>query len=147
MDALETSYEAKRDQYNSLIAANNPSDLTEIQKLNEEMAGLIHGMLEQLALVKSNAASMSTYRDELLIDLVGIQNDASIMREQRDQYATLRMLQTQDQAVFNTSFFWYAISLGIVALLFVIVLLWKGGYKAPTIPTTMSSPNTMDALI
>ena len=147
MDALETAYEAKRDQYNSLIAANSPSDLTEIQKLNEEMAGLIHGMLEQLALVKSNAASMTKYRDELLIALVGIQNDASIMREQRDQYATLRMLQTQDQAVFNTSFFWYAISLGIVALLFVIVLMWKGGYKAPTMPTTMSSPNTMDALI
>jgi len=146
MDALETSYEEKRDQYNSLIAANNPSDLSAIQKLNEEMAVLLHSMLEQLALVKSNAASMTTYRDELLIALVGIQNDASIMRKQRDQYITLRMLQSRDQAVFNSSFFWYALALGITALLFVLVLMWKGGYKAPTIPTTMSSPNTIDAL-
>jgi hypothetical protein len=146
MDDLETSYEAKREQYNALIAENDPSTLSAIQTLNGEMAAIIHSMLEQLAMVKSNAASMTKYRDELLIELVGIQNDASIMREQRDQYVTLRMLRSQDQAVFNSSFFWYALSLGIVALLFVIVLMWKGGYKAPTMPTMMSSPNTIDAL-
>ena len=143
MDTLQTSYEAKLAQYNALIAENNPAKLSQIQSLNGELAALLHSMLEKLNTVKSNASNLTTYRDQLMQQLVGIQNDASIMRKQRDQYRTLHMLQTQDQAAFNSSFFWYALSLGLVALLFFFVLLWKGGYKTPTMPTMTSSPNTM----
>jgi len=143
MNALQTSYEAKLAQYNTLIATNDPTKLSQIQSLNAELAALLHSMLEKLNTVKSNAANLTAYHDELINELVGIQNDASILREQRDQYATLHMLQTQDQAAFKSSFFWYAISLGLVAILFFFVLVWKGGYTAPMMPAITSSPNTM----
>lgn len=146
MNALQTSYEAKLAQYNALVAEGNPAKLATIQKINGELAAMLHSMLEALASAKKGASKLTMYRDTLMTQLVGIQNDATIMRQQRDQYATLEMLQKHDQLKFNTTFFWYAISLGIAALLFVCILMWKGGYKAPTIPTITSSPNTMDAL-
>ena len=141
MDELETSYDALKKQKDDLIAAHG--DTAQIQSLNDQMATLLQSMLEKLSAVKSSSASITEYRDELLIQLVGIQNDANILREQRDQYATLRMLQTQDQAAFKSSFFWYALALGFAALAFLIMLLWTGRHKEPTMPATMSKPNTM----
>ena len=145
MEDLETSYEAKLATYNSLKGANDPAKLPQIQKLNGELAALLHSMAEILAKTKSNAANITAYRDSLLQQLVSIQNDASIMREQRDQYNTLRMLQTQDDAVFRSTFFWYALALGFAALFFFVMLMRSGAYKVPTMPTAMSSPNTMAA--
>lgn len=146
MEELQTSYEEKRTRYDALVAANDPSKLTQIQQLNGELASLLHRMAEKLAATKSNAQDITVYRDALLQQLVGIQNDASIMREQRDQYATLQMLQTQDMATFKTTFFWYAIALGIAALLFFIALMRNMGYKLPTTPAATSNPNTIPAL-
>jgi len=143
MEDLQTSYEAKLATYNSLISANDPTKIVQIQQLNGELAALLHSMVEILTTTKSNAANITVYRDALLQQLVSIQNDASVMREQRDQYNTLRMLQTQDDAVFRSTFFWYALALGFVALLFFIMLMRNGGYKVPTMPTAISSPNTM----
>lgn len=157
MDALETSYETKLAAYNALVAANDPTKLTEIQSLNGELGALLHTMLEKLATARSSAGNLETYRDALVQKLVKIQNDASIMLQQRDQYNTLHMLQTQEEIKFNTTFFWYAIALGIAAFLFVFMLMWKGGivaaapsvpetYDALTMPTTTTSPTTMAAL-
>ena len=117
-------------------------------------------MLEKLAAARSSAGNLETYRDALVQKLVKIQNDASIMLQQRDQYNTLHMLQTQEEIKFNTTFFWYAIALGIAAFLFVFMLMWTGGivaaapampampetYDALTMPTTTTSPTTMAAL-
>jgi hypothetical protein len=146
MEDLQTSYEAKRATYDALIAANDPTKFTEIQRLNRELAALLTRMAEILASTKDSARDITVYRDALLQQLVGIQNDASIMKEQRDQYTTLHMLQTHDDAVFRSSFFWYAVALGIAALMFFILLLRSGGYKVPTMPAAMSNPNTMPAL-
>lgn len=146
MEDLQTSYEAKRATYDALVASNDPTKLPRIQQLNGELAALLSRMAGILASTKDSARDITVYRDALLQQLVGIQNDASIIREQRDQYATLHMLQTQDQAVFKSTFFWYALALGIAALLFFILLLRSGGYKVPTMPAAMSNPNTMPAL-
>ena len=146
MEDLQTSYETKRATYDALIAANDPTKFAEIQRLNRELAALLSRMAGILASTKDKAKDITVYRDALLQQLVGIQNDASILKEQRDQYTTLNMLQTQDQAVFKSTFFWYAIALGIAALMFFILLLRSGGYKVPTMPAAMSSPNTMPAL-
>ena len=142
MDALESSYDAKLATYNALVAGGDPAKLPEIQTLNGELAGLLHSMLEELSKIKSKGANLLNYRDQLLIQLVGFQNDATIMRQQRDQYATLRMLQTTDQTAFNTSFFWYSIALGIAVLMFVSVLIFRG-HSTPAMPTMTSNPTTM----
>ena len=103
-------------------------------------------MLEEVSKVKGSAEKLRPYRDELIQKLVKIQNESSIMLKQRDQYETLRALQTHEKTKFDSTLFWYMISLGIVTLIFIIVLIWKGGYKLPTIPTTTSSATTMPAL-
>lgn len=143
MQTLETSYETKLATYNALIAENNPQKLTEIQKLNGELAELLHSMLEEVAKVKTNADKLTAYKDELMQQLVSIQSDASIMREQKDQYIALQMLQSGQQATFDESFRWYAIALGIASFLFLIVLMWNGGHMMPTMPMATSSPTTM----
>ena len=131
------AFRTKLAEYKSLIDGNDPSKLTQIQKLNTELAAEIHTLLEK------SGDDMQDSHDALIQTLLGLQNDSSIIAQQRDQYRTLKMLQNHEHATFSGGFFWYSISLGIAAFLFVIVLMWKGGYKAPMIPTMTSSPTTM----
>ena len=145
MNALERDYVTKRAEYDRLIALNDPTNLPDIQALNTELSGILHKMLEEVAKVKGSANKLIPYRDELMQKLVTIQNESSIMLKQRDQYETLRALQAHEKSNFDTALFWYLISLGIVTLIFIIVLIWKGGYKLPTMPTTTSSATTMPA--
>jgi hypothetical protein len=143
MNALEHAYDAKKKQYDDLIKSNKPSDIPRIRTLNKELSDLLHDMLNEVAKVKGTAATIDANRDALMKKLVKIQNDYSILLQQKDQYETLKILQGHEQAKFDAVFFWYAIALGIVAVLFAIMIAWKGGYKAPTIPTMTSRPTTM----
>jgi hypothetical protein len=137
---MSGSFNTNLAEYKSLIEENDPEKLSEIQNLNATLARQLHTMLE------SAGSELETSHQALSQALIGIQNDASIMRQQRDQYKTLQMLQNNEHATFHSGFFWYSISLGIATILFVLVLLWKGGYKAPMIPTMMTSPSTIPAL-
>jgi hypothetical protein len=134
------AFRTKLAEYKSLIDANDPSKLTQIQKLNTELSAEIHTLLEK------SGDDMQSNHSALVQKLVSLQNDSSIMGKQSDQYRTLQMLQNHEHATFSGGFFWYSISLGIAAILFVLVLMWKGGYKAPIIPTITSSPTTIPAL-
>ena len=145
MDALEREYTTKRAEYDSLIALNDPTKLPQIQALNIELSVILHRMLEEVTKVRGEASKLNTYRDELMRKLIKIQNDSSIILKQKDQYETLRALQAHEQIKFDERLFWYLISLAIVTFIFIIVLLWKGGYKLPTIPTTTSSATTIPA--
>jgi len=146
MDALERDYRTKRAEYDRLIALNNPVNLPQIQQLNVQLSGILHRMLEEVAKVRGDASKLNPYRDELMRKLVKIQNDSSILLKQKDQYETLRSLRMHEQTKFDKRLFWYLLSLAIVTLIFIIVLIWKGGYKLPTMPTTTSSATTMPAL-
>ena len=146
MDALQRDYRTKRAEYDRLIALNNPTYLPGIQRLNSDLSEILHSMLEEVTKVRGDASKLNLYRDDLMKKLVKIQNDSSIIMKQRDQYETLRALQSHEQMKFDKTLFWYLFSLGIVTLIFIIVLIWKGGYKLPTMPTTTSSAMTMPAL-
>ena len=145
MDALENSYKTKRAEYDTLIALNDASKLPQIQQLNSQLSGILHTMLEEVTKVRGDASKLNSYRDELTRKLIKIQNDSSILLKQKDQYETLRALQAHEQIKFDERLFWYLLSLAIVTLIFIVVLLWKGGYKLPTIPTTTSSATTIPA--
>jgi hypothetical protein len=145
MDALERDYVTKRADYDRLIALNDPTKLPDIQALNLHISRILHSMLEEVAKVRGSADKLNLYRDELMRKLVKIQNESSILLKQKDQYETLRALQAHEQTKFDETLFWYLISLGIVTIIFIVVLLWKGGYKLPTIPTTTSSATTIPA--
>jgi hypothetical protein len=133
---MSNTFQSNLAAYKSLIDANDPSKLTQIQNLNRILASQINSMLEQ------SSGDMRASHSALIQRLVGLQNDASIMRQQRDQYKTLQMLQNNEHATFSVGFFWYSLSLGLAAILFVLVLMWKGGYKAPMMPAMTSSPTT-----
>lgn len=146
MDALEREYIVVKTQYDSLIALNNPVNLPRIQNLNIGLSAILHRMLEEVSKVRGDANKLNPYRDELMRKLVKIQNDSSILLKQKDQYETLRSLRMHEQTKFDKRLFWYLLSLAIVTLIFIIVLIWKGGYKLPTMPTTTISATTMPAL-
>jgi hypothetical protein len=146
MNALETSYETLRQQYDALIAANDPSKLPQITSLNTQMSGLLQEMLGEVAKMKGNAAKLQIYRNELMAKLVSVQNDFSLMQEQKDQYQTLTRLQTHEQTVFYSVFFWYGIALAIVFFAFVMILT-RNGQSAPTIPTTTTNAMTTPAFM
>jgi hypothetical protein len=146
MDALERDYTTKRAEYDRLIALNNPVNLPRIQALNIELSAVLHKMLEEVTKVRGDASKLNPYRDELMRKLIKIQNESSILLKQKDQYETLRSLRMHEQVKFDKRLFWYLLILAIITLIFIIVLIWKGGYKLPTMPTTTSSATTMPAL-
>jgi len=151
MDALEREYRATQFQYDNLMSRNfvdrnHPAFIYQVQHWNQQLSMILHRMLEEVAKVRGGADKLNTYRDELMRKLVKIQNDSSILLKQKDQYETLRSLRMHEQTKFDKRLFWYLLSLGIVTLIFIIVLIWKGGYKLPTMPTTTSSATTMPAL-
>ena len=147
MQALESQYEAKKRDYDTLVAANNPTaNSARITTLNGEMAALLQEMLSQVTTMRGNAARLESYRDELIRKLVGVQNERTLLQEQKDQYAALHKLQTHEQTVFNSTLFWYAAALGIVFVIFFFILVQKG-QSAPTMPTTTTSATTMPAFM
>ena len=142
MNVLERNYVLKRKEYDALIASNNPN-IDQIKKLNKELSALLDSMLVELAKVKEDAGHIERHRDDLVRKLVSVQKDYNNLVDERDQVATLQALRGHQEVKFNAVFFWYAIGLAIVSVIFFFVLMWKGGYKAPTIPTMTSSPMTM----
>lgn len=145
MNALERDYITARAEYDRLIALNNPVHLPRIQQLNYRLSFILHDMLEVVTKVRGEANKLNPYRDELMRKLIKIQNDSSILLKQKDQYETLRSLRMYEQVKFDKRLFWYLLLLAIITLIFIIVLIWKGGYKLPTMPTTTSSATTMPA--
>jgi len=151
MDALEREYKATQFQYDSLMSRNfidrnHPGFIYQVQHWNRQLSGILHKMLEEVSRVRGDANKLNPYRDELMRKLIKIQNDASILQKQRDQYETLRALHAHEKIKFDDTLFWYLISLGILTIIFIIVLLWKGGYKLPEMPTMINSATTTPAL-
>ena len=143
MDTLEQTYVEKRRRYDQLIAQNDPRKMDDIKNLNKEIAKILQAMLVELSKVKDDAGKIDVYRDELIKKLVSIQNDHNAIITKKDHETTLKELKKNETVAFNESFFWYGVFLVIVTIAFVAVLMWKGGYKEPIIPTAISNPATM----
>lgn len=143
MDSLEQSYVEKRRRYDQLISQNDPRKMDDIKNLNKEIAKILQSMLVELSKVKEDAGKIDAYRDELIKKLVSIQNDHNAMITKKDHETTLKELNRNETVAFNANFFWYAVFLVIVTIMFVGVLMWKGGYKEPIIPAAISNPTTM----
>jgi hypothetical protein len=144
MNDLERSYTAKRAEYETLIATSNPS-VEAVKKLNQDLAEILNKMLVELAKVKEDAGHIGAHRDNLVKKLVAVQKDYNELLGEKDQLATLKTMRQGQDIKFNGAFYMYVVGLAVVSLLFFLVLMWKGGYKAPTIPMTTINPTTMDA--
>jgi hypothetical protein len=141
MDALEIEYRQKKNEYDTLIASPNPS-VEHLKEVNIELSEILNEMLKELAKVKETAGHVESVRNDLVKKLVKIQKEYTAIIGDVDQVETLRALHSHEDAKFKAVFFWYGLSLALLSTVFFFVLLWKGGYKAPTMPTMMSSPTT-----
>lgn len=141
MDALEIEYRQKKNEYDALIASPNPS-VEHLKEVNIELSEILNEMLKELAKVKETAGHVESVRNDLVKKLVKIQKEYTAIIGDADQVETLRALHSHEDAKFKAVFFWYGLSLALLSTVFFFVLLWKGGYKAPTMPTMMSSPTT-----
>jgi len=146
MDTLESTYKTKKQQYDALLASDEPGNADRITTLNTELAGLLQDMLAQVATMKGNADKLESYRDELIKKLVNVQNEHTMMQMQKDEYIAMQKLQSHEQTAFNSTFFWYGIVLAIVFVVFFFILVSKG-HSAPTIPTMTTSATTMPAFM
>lgn len=146
MDELETLFASKQAEYERLIAEHTP-DVDRIKRVNGELIGILDSMLRELAKVQEGAGHIDAYRDKLVAKLASIQKDYNSLTAEKDQVATLKALRGYEDVKFNAAFFWYAIALCIATALFFFALLWKGGYKAPAMPTMMSNPMTTEPLM
>jgi hypothetical protein len=141
MDALELEYRQKKNEYDTLIASSNPS-VEHLKEVNLELAEILNEMLKELAKVKETAGHIESVRNDLVRKLVKIQKEYTAIIGDVDQVETLRAIHSHEDAKFKAVFFWYGLSLALLSIVFFFVLMWKGGYKAPTMPTMMSSPTT-----
>ena len=144
MNALEQTYAIKKESYEVMIRSRNPN-VNELRRLNNELSFLLTEMLTELAKVKQDAGHIEQYRNELVRKLVAVQKDYTTLLNEREKLHALRALRAHEEMKFNAVFFWYGLVFAILAILFFLILLWKG-YKVPTIPTTTSSATTMPAL-
>jgi len=141
MDALEIEYRQKKNEYDTLIASSTP-DVEHIKEVNLELSGILNEMLTELAKVKETAGHIEYVRNDLVKKLVKIQKEYTAIIGDVDQVETLRAIHSHEDAKFKAVFFWYGLSLALLSIVFFLVLMWKGGYKAPTMPTMMRSPTT-----
>ena len=141
MDALEIEYRQKKNEYDTLIASSTPS-VEHLKEVNLELTEILNEMLKELAKVKETAGHVESVRNDLVKKLVKIQKEYTAIIGDVDQVETLRAIHSHEDAKFKAVFFWYGLSLALLSIVFFFVLLWKGGYKAPTMPTMMSSPTT-----
>jgi len=146
MDTLKSTYDTKKQQYDALLAANDPANTDRIVTLNTELSALLQDMLTQVATMKGNADKLESYRDQLIKKLVNVQNEHTMMQMKKDEYIAMQKLQSHEQTAFNSTFFWYAIVLAIVFVVFFFILVSKG-HSAPTIPTMTTSATTMPAFM
>lgn len=150
MDALERSYQTKKAAYENMIKSSHP-DVAKLKQMNDELSSLLNSMMLELAKVKEDAGHIEQYRQELVAKLVAIQKDYTALAEmqsaERDNIETLRALRTHEETKFNGTLIWYSIALGFVSIFFFLVLMWKGGYKAPAIPTPMISATSTPAFM
>ena len=141
MDALESNYVQRKREYDALISSTTPN-VDAIKAKNLELSSILNGMLDELAKVKDDAGHIEKVRDDLVAKLVKVQNDYNVLVNQKDKVETLKTLRVHEDERFYATFYWYGIGLLIVSVLFFFVLMAKGGYRAPTMPTMMMSPIT-----
>ena len=142
MDALESSYVQRKGEYDTLLASPTPN-VDAIKAKNLEISGILNEMLTELSKVKEDAGHIEQVRNDLVGKLVKVQNDYNVLVNQKDQVETLKTIRVHEDEKFYATFYWYGVGLLVVSVLFFFVLMWKGGYKAPTMPTMMMSPTTM----
>ena len=153
MDELRRQYQRRIDQYNALVADSIQSpkkfdaNLVTIRRLNAEIATLLDKMMGHLAMVKRNDTNFIAQRDQLYKNLARIQRESNALTQDKDTLETLRRIREFDESETKTSMNIYVIAFLLLAVVVLIVLVFKRPAAQSDMTITMpSSPAAIPAL-
>lgn len=150
MDELTRQYQQRIDRYNQLIddalktPANLQRNLTQIKTLNVEIGAILDKMMGQLAMVKKDDSNFIAQRDQLYKNLQRIRKEANALAENKDTLETLRRIREFDESETKTSLNIYVVAFLILALVVLMVLVFKR--PAPQSDITMTMPSNPAAI-
>lgn len=153
MDDLSRQYQQRIDRYNQLIddalktPANLQRNLAQIKTLNVEIAAILDKMMAQLAMVKKNDSNFLAQRDQLYKNLARIQKESNALAQDKDTLETLRRIREFDESETKSSLNIYVVAFLILALVVLMVLVFKRPTSQSDMTTTMpSNPAAIPAL-
>lgn len=150
MDELARQYQQRIDRYNQLVGdgLKNPGNfrknMNQIKTLNIEISAILDKMMEQLAMVKQDNASFIAQRDQLYKNLQRIRREANALAQDKDTLETLRRIREFDESESKTSLNIYVVAFLILALVVLLVLVFKR--PAPQSDMTRTMPSNPAAI-
>jgi hypothetical protein len=140
---LKASYDARIEEA-LLDQTKLPTVLPQIQTINQQMATVLDQMLTELQYAKQSSNS-EAYRTQLLETLTRIQSDYNGLKTNTDTMQTLRRIRSfQDTSWQGSLTIYLGIFLGVAVLLVLVVLFRRQKTESAMAPSM--SPPAMPAL-
>jgi hypothetical protein len=139
MNELKARFAQEEAAYEVAIAQGNKD---EAQALNVQLAATLSQMIAASAMDPTNIRS---YRDELVKKLIRIQHDYNGLITSTDDLETLRRIRNYETTKFDFAFTFYLWAFLILAILLVVIILFKT-QRVATNAMSAVSPATMPAL-
>jgi hypothetical protein len=147
LNELSSRLTALRSQYTDLAnrATTTPSQvqtlLPQIQTVNQQIAAVLDQMLSQMQYAQRGPNS-DTYRTQLVEQLTRIQSDYNGLKTNTDALQTLRRIRSFQDTSWQSTLFIYLVGFLVVALLLVLVMLFRRQKSVSPIAPTMSPTAT-----
>jgi len=150
MSDLKATYEAQMVQYRTLAneaildSTKIDANVEKLKTLNAEIAATLDQMITLLSRTSFDMNSETT-QSELLEKLQRIQRDYNGLVQTKDKLETLRRIKEFEKATESNTIFIYVISIGILAILLLLFMFFRGrssylpsANAIPTAATTMA---------
>lgn len=134
MEELERQYAKQHTAYQDAATKQDPASVDAVKALSLQIADTLSRMIAILTGVKQESGNIGAYRDELVKKLIRIQHDYSGLLTNTDRLETLRRIRSYEESKFDSTFYWYMFAFTIIAVVLLIVLLFK---KAPYVDASM----------
>lgn len=152
MDELyKQQYAVYEDLVQQALRETNPQKkavlIEKLKTTNLQLSQTMNELLSSLSSTRKETAQVQMYRDQLMDVLRRIQKDYNGLLQNTDQLETLRRIRAYETEKYTTSMHLYLVGLFLLAIAFVLILLFRGGQKADTSMMTAASPPTNPAFM
>jgi len=143
MSDLKAIYEAQMEQYRTLAneaildSTKIDANVEKLKTLNAEIAITLDQMITLLSRTSFDMNSEAT-QSELLEKLQRIQRDYNGLIQTKDKLETLRRIKEFEKATQSNTVFIYVISIGILAILLLLFMFFRG--RSSYLPSANAIP-------
>jgi hypothetical protein len=143
MSDLKVTYEAQMEQYRTLAneaildSTKIDANVEKLKTLNAEIAITLDQMITLLSRTSFDMNSEAT-QSELLEKLQRIQRDYNGLIQTKDKLETLRRIKEFEKATQSNTVFIYVISIGILAILLLLFMFFRG--RSSYLPSANAIP-------